>query len=123
MVAEVDRTGIEQVLSNLLDNAIKFSPEGGPVEVEVGRAADGEMCLMVRDHGIGIAPEKRQAIFERFYQAHAEEHRSGLGLGLYITRQIVTQHDGTITAEFPEDGGTRFVVRLPVMASVIAPRG
>jgi signal transduction histidine kinase len=122
LVAEVDRLGIEQVLSNLLDNAIKFSPQGGPVEVEIGRTPDDQVRLMVRDHGIGIAPERRNEIFERFYQAHAEEHRSGLGLGLYITRQIIAQHDGTITAEFPEDGGTRFVVRMPATAPVTAPR-
>jgi signal transduction histidine kinase len=89
--------------------------------VELGPAeGDDYVRLAVRDHGLGIAPEKRAAIFERFYQAHAEEHRSGLGLGLYITRQIVAQHDGTVTAEFPEDGGTRFVVLLPVTAPVAA---
>lgn len=122
LVVEADPVGIEQVLSNLLDNAIKYSPDGGRIEVEVGRAEGGQVRLSVRDHGIGIAPEKRQAIFERFYQAHAEEHRSGLGLGLYITRQIVTQHDGSINAEFPADGGTRFVVMLAVAATVAAPR-
>jgi signal transduction histidine kinase len=122
LVAEVDRLGIEQVLSNLLDNALKYSPEGGQIEVEIGRTPDDQVRLVVRDHGLGIAPEKRTEIFERFYQAHAEEHRSGLGLGLYITRQIVTQHDGSITAEFPEDGGTRFTVQVPATAPVTAPR-
>ncbi len=119
--AEVDPVSIEQVLSNLLDNAIKYSPDGGRIDIEVGQA-DGEHArLAVRDRGIGIPPEKRGAIFERFYQAHAEDHRSGLGLGLYISQQIVAQHGGEIAAEFPPDGGTRFVVRLPVRVNVPTP--
>ncbi len=120
LVAEVDGSGIERVLSNLLDNAIKYSPDGGLIEVELrgtGGEAAGLVRLAVRDWGIGIPPEKREAIFERFYQAHAEDHRSGLGLGLYISHQIVAQHEGQMAAEFPPDGGTRFVVLLPVHAT------
>ena len=116
LVAEVDPVGIEQVLGNLLDNAIKYSPDGGPIDVEVRKEAGGRARLSVRDHGIGIPPEKRQAIFQRFYQAHAEDHRSGLGLGLYISHQIVALHDGDMKVEFPPDGGTRFEVRLPLRA-------
>ena len=114
LVASVDPGGIEQVMSNLIDNAIKYSPDGGGIEIELGWADAAHLRLVVRDHGIGISPEKRHEIFDRFYQAHATDHRSGLGLGLYITREIVELHGGTITAEFPEDGGTRFVVLLPV---------
>jgi signal transduction histidine kinase len=120
LVAEVDPVGIEQVLSNLLDNAVKYSPNGGRIDVEVGRAGTEHALLAVRDRGIGIPPEKREAIFGRFYQAHVEDHRSGLGLGLYISRQIVTQHGGDIAVEFPPDGGTRFVVTLPVGAKATA---
>jgi signal transduction histidine kinase len=121
LVAEVDPVGIEQVMSNLLDNAIKYSPDGGQIDVEVGCADAEHVRLAVRDHGLGIPPEKRAEIFGRFYQAHAEDHRSGLGLGLYISRQIVTLHEGVIAVEFPADGGTRFVVTLPVAARVPAP--
>jgi len=121
LVAEVDPVGIEQVMSNLLDNAIKYSPDGGQIDVEVGRADAEHVRLAVRDHGIGIPPEKRAEIFGRFYQAHAEDHRSGLGLGLYISRQIVALHEGQIAVEFPPDDGTRFVVTLPVAAQVPAP--
>jgi signal transduction histidine kinase len=121
LIAAVDPLGIEQVLSNLLDNAIKYSPDGGRIDIEVGRADGGHARLAVRDRGIGIPPEKRGAIFERFYQAHAEDYRSGLGLGLYISQQIVAQHGGAIVAEFPPDGGTRFVVRLPVSVQSPAP--
>ena len=72
------------------------------------------MELAVRDRGLGIPAEKRAQLFERFYQAHRNGHYGGLGLGLYISRQIVALHGGTIRAEFPADGGTRFVVSVPV---------
>jgi excisionase family DNA binding protein len=112
--AEVDPLRLEQVVTNLLDNAIKYSPEGGPIEVVLSRPTPAEVMLSVRDHGLGIPPEKRGQIFERFYQAHAIGHKSGMGLGLYISRQIVELHGGKIRPEFPPDGGTRFVVRLPI---------
>ncbi|MGZ3714674.1 MAG: hybrid sensor histidine kinase/response regulator [Ktedonobacterales bacterium] len=120
LIADVDPIGVEQVLSNLIDNAIKYSPDGGQIDVEVCRLDDNLARLSVRDRGIGIAPEKREAIFKRFYQAHAEDHRSGLGLGLYIARQIVELHGGDIKVEFPEGGGTRFIIKLPVHAAVVA---
>jgi signal transduction histidine kinase len=69
--------------------------------------------VTVRDHGIGVPPEHRARLFERFFQAHSTDHRSGMGLGLYITRQIVELHGGHIEVEFPPDGGTRFVVEIP----------
>lgn len=114
--ASVDPLRLEQVLTNLLDNAIKYSPNGGPIEVVLAQGADRAVELSVRDHGLGIPVAKRGQIFERFYQAHGESHRSGLGLGLAICREIVALHGGEIRAEFPDDGGTRFVVRLPVAA-------
>jgi two-component system phosphate regulon sensor histidine kinase PhoR len=114
LAAEVDQLRFEQVVNNLLDNAIKYSPEGGDVEVILAERRPGEVELSVRDHGLGIGPEKRAQIFERYYQAHGDGFRSGMGLGLYITREIVELHGGGIEAEFPADGGTRFTVRLPV---------
>lgn len=121
LTAEVDVTGIEQIMSNLLDNAIKYSPDGGAIEIEARRAGDCFARLAVRDHGIGIPPEKRDEIFERFFRAHSDDHRSGLGLGLYISRQIVELHGGKIAVEFPPDGGTCFEVLLPVTAKTLAP--
>lgn len=112
--AWVDPLRYEQVLVNLLDNAVKYSPAGGSIEVELSSRNDDVVELRVRDHGLGIPPEKRGRLFERYYQAHAAVHRSGLGLGLHISQQIVELHGGTIQAEFPEDGGTRFIARLPV---------
>src|SRR5439155_902922 len=72
------------------------------------------LCLVVRDWGVGIPPERRQHLFDRSYQAHGEGHLGGLGLGLYISRQIVDLHGGRIDVTFPADGGSRFVVQLPV---------
>ena len=118
MAVRADPLRVEQVLVNLLDNAIKFSPAGGAIDVEVTSAEPEAVRLAVRDYGIGIAPEHRGHIFERFYQAGATvQHSVGMGLGLFISRQIIELHGGRITAEFPEDGGTRFVVILPSHSS------
>jgi excisionase family DNA binding protein len=111
---QVDPLRIEQVLLNLIDNALKYSPDGTPIDVELSLAGDGCAELSVRDYGGGIEPEKRGQIFERFFQAQLDGGRTGLGLGLYLCRVIVELHGGTISAEFPSDGGTRLVVRLPL---------
>ncbi|MDP9283247.1 MAG: ATP-binding protein, partial [Chloroflexota bacterium] len=111
--ARIDALRFLQVVSNLLDNAIKFSPDGARIYVELSSSKRGPVRLAVRDHGIGIAPEERSHIFERFYQSRPSDQRAGLGLGLYVSRQIVELHGGSIEAEFPEDGGTRIVVTLP----------
>jgi len=115
--AVVDALRLEQVLVNLLDNAIRFSPEGGPIVVEVGSPALDTVCISVRDRGIGVPGEKRAHLFERLAPAHASEYRSGLGLGLYISRRIVEMHGGTIAACFPAEGGSLFIVTLPRVAS------
>jgi signal transduction histidine kinase len=112
----LDPLRIEQVLVNLVNNAIKYSPDGGTIDIAAMQHGDTAQ-VVVRDHGLGIPPERRRHIFDRFYQAHARSHRSGMGLGLYISRQIVDLHGGSITAEFPADGGTRFVVTLPAHKS------
>jgi signal transduction histidine kinase len=113
--ARVDPLRLEQALINLLDNAIKYSPDGSPVDVVLSRPKPAVAELSVRDRGLGIPPEKRARIFERFYQAHGNGHLSGLGLGLYISRQVVELHGGEIYADFPPDGGARFAMRLPIM--------
>lgn len=113
LTVNVDSLRFEQVANNLLDNAIKFSPGGGRVEVNLSSPHRGTIRLAVRDHGVGIPPEARPHIFERFYQSEPSERRAGLGLGLYVSRKIVELHGGRIEAEFPEDGGTRIVVSIP----------
>jgi signal transduction histidine kinase len=113
--AVVDPLRLEQVLVNLLENAVKYSPDGGPIEVAIAwRGAAVEVS--VRDQGLGISPDQREAVFERFAQAHADSHRSGLGLGLYICRQIVHLHGGEIVVESTEGTGSVFTVRLPCQA-------
>lgn len=111
--ATVDPLRLEQVLVNLLDNAVKYSPDGGQIDVAVVADPTGGVEIGVRDRGLGIPPEQRAHIFDRYYRAHAESRVSGFGLGLFISHQIVTLHGGDLRAEFPPDGGTRFVVRFP----------
>lgn len=117
LFACVDALRFEQVVVNLLDNAVKYSPADTQIDVELAAADRRTVRLSVRDRGIGIAPDRRHRIFDRFYQAHSHDALtgppSGIGLGLYISRQIVELHGGHIAAEFPPDGGTRFVVALP----------
>jgi len=110
--ALVDALRLEEVLRNLLDNAIKFSPQGSDIDIQL--TADTDVIrLAVRDRGVGVPLERRSQIFERYQQGHSDSRRSGLGLGLYICRQIIEAHGGWIEAEFPVDGGSRFVVTLP----------
>jgi signal transduction histidine kinase len=116
LVGQVDPLPLEQVLSNLLDNAVKFSPEGAQIAVELAETSVGMARLTVTDQGPGIKAEDRDRIFERFYQAHGGQYAAGLGLGLYISRQIVEQHGGSIRVEESATGGARFVVVLPLQA-------
>lgn len=109
MFSALTTCGFPGVLTNLLDNAVKYSPDGGPIEVELV-SSDGGAVVRVRDHGPGVPEEKRAALFEPFYQV--AENGSGLGLGLYLSRQIVEAHGGRLAAEFPEDGGACFVIAL-----------
>jgi len=112
--AFVDPLRIEQVVTNLVGNAIRYSP-AGPIEISLA-ATEGAHEIAVRDHGIGIPPQHLPHIFERFYQAHSGRHTAGLGLGLYISSQIVALHGGRIQVESPPDGGSRFSVVLPTGA-------
>jgi len=105
-----DRIRLEQVVANLLANALRYG-QGKPVDLTV-RAHDGEAFLQVKDRGVGIAPEARKRIFERFERASSRNF-GGLGLGLYIVRQIVEAHGGIITVESELGVGSTFTVKLP----------
>jgi PAS domain S-box-containing protein len=110
--ARWDRPRIEQVVANLVGNAIKYG-EHRPVLVSA-RARDDRVWLMVQDQGPGIAPKDRERIFQVFERAVRGTNISGFGLGLYVTRQIVQAHGGSIQVEDTPGGGTTFVVELPV---------
>jgi two-component system sensor histidine kinase MprB len=99
---------LERAVTNLVDNAIKYSPDGLPIEV---RLAGTE--LTVRDHGRGIAPEDLPHVFDRFYRGAEARGRPGSGLGLAIVRQVVAQHGGSVGAEHAPGGGSLMRVRLP----------
>ncbi len=114
IMAMVDAVRFEQVVASLLDNAVKFSLEGGPITVSLERASDRLIRFTVRDHGMGVDPAHRTRIFERFYQAHGRADIRGLGLGLFISREIMHLHGGDLRAEFPSNGDTVFVAELPV---------
>ena len=120
-----DRDRLDQVLSNLIENAVKYSPEGGPVRV-IAERRGGEVEVRVADVGVGIPPEHRDHVFERFYQADGDAGRrrfGGLGLGLYISRAIIDAHGGRIwAAPNAEDGaGSVFGFRIPRVAMPVAP--
>ncbi|MFT3839093.1 MAG: PAS domain-containing sensor histidine kinase [Myxococcaceae bacterium] len=106
-----DATRLEQVVVNLVSNALKYG-SGKPVQLEVS-ATDGEVKLTVTDQGIGIAPEDLERIFTRFERAVPVRHYGGLGLGLYISRNIVEAHGGTLRVESQPNQGARFIAELP----------
>ena len=109
-----DRDHIEQVLNNLIANAVKYSPDGGEITVRVGEEA-GQASLSVTDSGIGIPQEELEAVFGLFYRSPDRRARDvgGMGLGLYISRGIVDRHGGRIWAVSEPGQGTTFQVRLP----------
>jgi two-component system phosphate regulon sensor histidine kinase PhoR len=110
-----DRPRIERVITSLVDNAIRFSPAGGPVEVRVERRGDEVVCA-VTDHGVGIPQEKQARIFERYFRAHegTPEDYGGLGLSLGVSREVVTRHDGRMWFESSPGHGSTFSFALPV---------
>jgi signal transduction histidine kinase len=110
-----DELRLEQVFHNLLSNAIKYSPTGGSVEVEVGRSAAGGVVVSVADRGIGLGDPEKQRLFERFARGDSDALKgiSGLGVGLYVSREIVRLHHGSISLVAREGGGAVARVELP----------
>jgi two-component system OmpR family sensor kinase len=113
-----DTSWIERVILNLLDNAIKFTPDGGQVRISVA-AENGEAALRVEDTGIGIPPEALPHIFERFYRAEPSRSKQveGVGLGLALVKWIVDRHRGRIQVESQPGAGSTFTVWLPLAAA------
>ena len=114
VAVEGDRARLKQVVVNLLDNAIKYTPRGGKVEIRV-RAAPGEAIVEVSDDGAGIPRDALPHLFERFYRADSARSRAlgGAGLGLSIVHSIASAHAGRVEVESAEGGGSRFRVVLP----------
>jgi len=117
-----DQTRIEQILSNLINNAIKYSPAGGDIEIGMHPSYDShavaqEVLVWVKDQGTGIPASSIDHIFERFYRADKMDRSiSGFGIGLYVTREIVQGHGGRIWVESTEGQGSTFFVALPLQA-------
>jgi signal transduction histidine kinase len=111
-MATFDRERVLQVASILVDNAVKYTPDGGSVAVRV-EEDDGGVALAVSDTGIGIPEDQLPLVFERFYRADSARTEKGVGLGLSIARQIAAAHGGTIEAKSTEGVGSTFVLLLP----------
>jgi len=109
-----DRRQLTSAIYNLLENAVKFSPEGGDVSF-IGRVEDDDVVVVVEDHGIGIPSRDLERIFERFYRVDAGRSRStgGTGLGLAIVRHVAANHRGSVQVESREGEGSTFTFRLP----------
>jgi signal transduction histidine kinase len=110
------RDRLRQVFANLLDNAIKYSPEGGRVHITVGREDDSAV-VAVADAGSGIAAEHLPRIWERLYRADPSRSERGLGLGLSLVKAFVTAHGGTVEAQSKPGVGSTFTIRLPIAPS------
>ncbi|HUQ16552.1 MAG TPA: ATP-binding protein [Candidatus Saccharimonadales bacterium] len=117
MFVDGDLARLDQVVTNLVTNAVKYSPDGGPVGLRVARDGD-QAVLTVADHGIGIPPAERQTLFAPFQRGASAQARriEGTGLGLYITQRIVVEHGGELLVTETPGGGTTVTVRLPALA-------
>jgi len=111
-----DRSKIDLALSNVMNNAVKFTPENGHITVQV-ISHTGRVEIAVIDDGVGIPKEELGRVFERFYQVedHLTRHYGGLGLGLAIAKEVIEQHGGRIWAESGDGQGSRFRITLPTV--------
>ena len=113
-----DRSSVSEVLSNLIDNAIKYSDEGGAVRV-TARAKDKHVEVSVADNGIGIPASVINNLFHKFYRSHrSRETVAGTGIGLYLSKAIIESHGGTIGVSSTEGQGATFTFTLPIYAAV-----
>src|SRR5262245_6550797 len=114
LVVPVDAERVQTILTNLVDNAIKYSPAGGPVECRV-TGTDDSVLVAVHDHGVGIAADDLPRLFSRFGRVSSEatRHIPGIGLGLYLARELARLHGGDIDVESKPGAGSTFVLSLP----------
>jgi PAS domain S-box-containing protein len=109
-----DRNRLEQVINNLLTNADKFSPQNEEIQIQLG-SVENFVKMNVKDKGIGIDKSHHKKIFKRYYQIGSEKFKSGMGVGLFITKEIVERHGGTIRIRSQEGKGSAFMVEIPAM--------
>jgi signal transduction histidine kinase len=116
-----DRQNLSQLVNNLLDNAIKYTPEGGQIAVRVQRHQQS-VQLEVEDNGIGISPQFQERVFERFYRVDKARSQSlgGTGLGLSIVRNIAERHQGKVGVVSQPGRGSTFSFQMPLAASQVA---
>ena len=112
VLIEADQQRLEQALINLIGNAVKYSPKREKILVSL-KAEDGKVTFSVKDYGIGLTSEQLQLLFSRFYRAEGTGNISGLGLGLYLTKQIITRHGGDIQVKSEFGKGSEFSFSLP----------
>jgi two-component system phosphate regulon sensor histidine kinase PhoR len=112
---QADRMGMCAIVQNLLENALKYSPEGAPVDIATEQS-NGHFRLRVADKGQGIPDEEKQSVFEKFYRMGNEEtrHSTGTGLGLYIVQQVLKAHQGSVRISDNRPSGTVFEVQIPL---------
>ncbi len=120
LIVDGDTLRLEQVVHNLLSNAVKYSPFGGEVCVQATRQ-EADACVIVADQGLGIPKDALSQIFDRFFRASnaAQQNISGVGIGLFVVREIVTLHGGTVQAESTTGQGSTFTVRLPLAPAAV----
>jgi signal transduction histidine kinase len=115
LIVDGDALRLEQVLQNIIQNAVKYSPAGGVIAIETF-LQDRSVCVSIADQGIGIPQNSLQRLFSRFYRADNVNGKqiSGMGIGLYVVQEIITLHGGSVTVESMEGRGSTFTICLPL---------
>ena len=113
VIMAYDSSQMQKILNNLLSNAMKFTPEGGSVDVEMGHAGRERIYMEISDSGIGIPEEDLRKIFDRFFRSRISDTRPGTGIGLSLVKQYVDMHSGTVTVSSEIGRGTTFRIELP----------
>ncbi len=115
IIVKADKEKIEQVISNFLSNAVKYSDKGSKISIK-SKKTGGSVCVSVTDEGIGIKAKDQEKLFQRFYRVESEKMKniSGFGIGLYLASEIVQRHKGKIWVESKEDEGSTFYFSLPL---------
>ena len=115
---KADKQRIEQVLNNLLNNAVKYSPHADKVNLKL-QEDPSKVTVIVKDEGLGLTPEQQKNVFKRFYRAESTKGINGLGLGLYLTKQIIDAHNGKLGVKSEEGKGSEFYFSLPLKDKIL----